>query len=92
MDAGTGLLVYASFQYSTVEVRVEFNPRLGSRFWSNGYQYGNVMVIGGGAHVAVELYPANGPIELKQLCCMAMEGRCSLMGAHFLTAKPSPSL
>lgn len=45
---------------------MEFNPRLGSQFRFYGYQYGNVTIIGGGAHMAVELYPANGPIELKQ--------------------------
>ncbi|MCY3614413.1 MAG: hypothetical protein OXH03_04870 [Bacteroidetes bacterium] len=45
---------------------MEFNPNAGFRFWFSGYQYGKVTVIGGEMQSAVESYPANAPIELKQ--------------------------
>ena len=67
MAAWAGLLAYTGFQYSAVEDGMGFNPRPGTYFWSNGYQYGSVTIAGGGSQMSVELHPANGPIELNRL-------------------------
>ncbi len=67
MAAWAGLLAYTGFQYSAVEGRMAFNANVGAYFWSNGYQYGNVVISGGGRQRLVTLRSLNGDLTLARV-------------------------
>ena len=66
MAAWAGLLAYTGFQYSAVDHRLAFNPNHGEYFWSNGYEYGSVIVTGGSRQKTVTIRPLNGDLELRR--------------------------
>ena len=67
MAAWAGLLAYTGFQYSAVEDRMAFNATAGRYFWSNGYQYGSVVISGRGRQRSVTLRSLNGDLTLAQV-------------------------
>ena len=46
MAAWAGILAYTGFNYSAVDKSMAFNPKNGTYFWSNGYQYGEIKITG----------------------------------------------
>jgi hypothetical protein len=64
MAAWGGVLAYTGFQYSAVEKSMNFNPRPGTYFWSNGYQYGKVEIQDSGSSRSVTLHCISGSLSL----------------------------
>ncbi len=54
----------AGFQYSAVEKSMSFNPRPGTYFWSNGYQFGQVEIQDSGSSRSVTLRSMSGSLNL----------------------------
>lgn len=64
MAAWAGILAYTGFQYSAVEKIMNFNPRPGKFFWSNGYQYGTVEILNKADESSVRLTCLKGDLSL----------------------------
>jgi len=65
MAAWAGILAYTGFQYSAVDKSMAFNSKNGTYFWSNGYQYGTVVIDGTDTEKAITLTSKNGNLVLK---------------------------
>ena len=65
MAAWAGILAYTGFHYSAVDKSMKFNAQAGEFFWSNGYQYGKVLISGSGSRKKVELTSLNGDLQLS---------------------------
>jgi uncharacterized protein (DUF608 family) len=55
------------FHYSAVEKTMEFAPKEGTFFWSDGYAWGTVIIKKAGNGYLVDLKPEYGTIILKEL-------------------------
>ena len=64
MAAWAGILAYTGFNYSAVDKTIAFNAKNGTYFWSNGYQYGEV-IISGTDTKTVTLTSKNGSFTLN---------------------------
>ena len=69
MIAWGGILAFSGFTFSAVEKSMAFNAKNGTFFWSNGYQYGTVIITGteNPKEKRVELTSLNGTLELNSL-------------------------
>ena len=65
MAAWAGMLAYTGFQYSAVNKTMNFNSKDGNYFWSNGYQFGTVVVESPSNGKTVVLTVENGDLTLK---------------------------
>lgn len=66
MAAWAGILAYTGFHYSAVEKTMSFNPREGTYFWSNGYQYGTLTVKDESGGKQVTILSRNGDFPLAE--------------------------
>lgn len=65
MAAWGTLIAYTGFRYSAKSKSMSFNPRNGKYFWSNGYQYGSVEILGDKSKKSVKLSVNNGRLALR---------------------------
>lgn len=65
MASWAGILGYTGFYFSEVDKSMHFNPREGSFFWSNGYQYGLVNIKPDDDKMQVSMKCLNGDLELN---------------------------
>jgi uncharacterized protein (DUF608 family) len=65
MAAWGGILAYTGFNYSAVRNSMNFNSKNGKYFWSNGYQYGTIVISENGKNKLVKLTSMNGPLSLQ---------------------------
>jgi uncharacterized protein (DUF608 family) len=65
MAAWGGVLAYTGFGYSAVEKSMNFNPKAGKYFWSNGYQYGTLEIKDQGGNRSVGLTCLSGELSLN---------------------------
>ena len=65
MMAWGAVLAIPGFNYSAVDHSMKFNPKNGTWFWSNGYQYGTVEISGTDSEKTVTLKPVDGSIQLN---------------------------
>ncbi len=65
MAAWGGVLAYTGFNYSAVKKTMNFNPKPGKYFWSNGYQYGTAEIADSGPDKSVKITSLNGSLSLK---------------------------
>ena len=56
MAAWAGILAYTGFHYSAVDNTMKFNAKEGNYFWSNGYQYGTIIISGTEIKKKVDYY------------------------------------
>jgi hypothetical protein len=60
------------FHYSAVEKSMEFAPKEGTFFWSDGYAWGTVTIKREGEKYSVKLTPEHGDVFLKRMILTGM--------------------
>jgi uncharacterized protein (DUF608 family) len=65
MMAWGSVLATTGFHYSAVDKSMKFNPKEGTYFWSNGYQYGQVKIATEGKIKTLAVTVLSGTLKLK---------------------------
>jgi len=65
MIAWGAVLACSGFHYSGVEKSMRFTSNNGTYFWSNGYQYGRVKIMGDNKNKIASLTVLKGNLTLK---------------------------
>ncbi|HEY3372363.1 MAG TPA: GH116 family glycosyl-hydrolase [Prolixibacteraceae bacterium] len=65
MSSWAGILEESGFVYSGVDQSIEFAPREGTYFWSNGYSWGSVTIKKAEDRMNIDLNVLFGELEIK---------------------------
>lgn len=88
MIAWGGVLAMTGFHYSAVDQSMTLNPKNGTFFWSNGYQYGTVQISGNDTNKMVKLSCKNDTLTLKNFNLKGFGNISFEKGKNFPENKP----